>query len=98
MGVCKGKKKNARVACIMENKNPSKQTQVSQIKRQMLTQAQTSGQYFFFFSSRRRHTRWTGDSSSDVCSSDLDQHGEKERQGRHRRPEERPGKTARRPD
>src|SRR6266581_9261884 len=31
------------------------------------------GQYFFFFffSSRRRHTRWTGDWSSDVCSSDL---------------------------
>src|SRR4051794_264975 len=28
--------------------------------------------YFFFFSSRRRHTRWTGDWSSDVCSSDLD--------------------------
>src|SRR6266487_946961 len=26
---------------------------------------------FFFFSSRRRHTRWTGDRSSDVCSSDL---------------------------
>src|SRR6266487_5812954 len=25
----------------------------------------------FFFSSRRRHTRWTGDRSSDVCSSDL---------------------------
>src|SRR5690348_1118425 len=25
---------------------------------------------FFFFSSRRRHTRWTGDWSSDVCSSD----------------------------
>src|SRR5438876_8138267 len=24
-----------------------------------------------FFSSRRRHTRWTGDWSSDVCSSDL---------------------------
>src|SRR5690348_9350751 len=24
----------------------------------------------FFFSSRRRHTRWTGDWSSDVCSSD----------------------------
>src|SRR5690348_17420967 len=23
---------------------------------------------FFFFSSRRRHTRWTGDWSSDVCS------------------------------
>src|SRR5438876_10494636 len=27
--------------------------------------------YLFFFSSRRRHTRWTGDWSSDVCSSDL---------------------------
>src|SRR5438876_6719649 len=27
----------------------------------------------FFFSSRRRHTRWTGDWSSDVCSSDLEQ-------------------------
>src|SRR5690348_17390589 len=35
--------------------------------------------YFcFFFSSRRRHTRWTGDWSSDVCSSDLGRvlHGE----------------------
>src|SRR4051794_41442037 len=29
--------------------------------------------FFFFFSSRRRHTRWTGDWSSDVCSSDLDE-------------------------
>src|SRR5690348_8022792 len=29
------------------------------------------GGYLFFFSSRRRHTRWTGDWSSDVCSSDL---------------------------
>src|SRR5437763_8503078 len=28
--------------------------------------------YFFFFSSRRRHTRYIGDWSSDVCSSDLD--------------------------
>src|SRR6266487_5531631 len=28
----------------------------------------------FFFSSRRRHTRWTGDWSSDVCSSDLPGH------------------------
>src|SRR6266487_5057419 len=28
-------------------------------------------QHSFFFSSRRRHTRWTGDWSSDVCSSDL---------------------------
>src|SRR6267154_3725433 len=28
-------------------------------------------QNVFIFSSRRRHTRWTGDWSSDVCSSDL---------------------------
>src|SRR5437762_7463339 len=26
---------------------------------------------FFFFSSRRRHTRYIGDWSSDVCSSDV---------------------------
>src|SRR5690348_18145243 len=32
--------------------------------------------FFFFFSSRRRHTRWTGDWSSDVCSSDLGVHRE----------------------
>src|SRR4051794_41706389 len=40
--------------------------------------------FFFFFSSRRRHTRWTGDWSSDVCSSDLlvDRRGG--RQGEHR--------------
>src|SRR5438876_11799673 len=30
-----------------------------------------TGEDLFFFSSRRRHTRWTGDWSSDVCSSDL---------------------------
>src|SRR5438876_8329080 len=30
-----------------------------------------------FFSSRRQHTRWTGDWSSDVCSSDLKQKGGK---------------------
>src|SRR5574337_1347488 len=29
---------------------------------------------FFFFSSRRRHTRVSGDWSSDVCSSDLEVH------------------------
>src|SRR5690606_40134997 len=28
--------------------------------------------YVFFFSSRRRHTRFSRDWSSDVCSSDLD--------------------------
>src|SRR5437763_7306400 len=27
--------------------------------------------FFFFFASRRRHTRYSGDWSSDVCSSDL---------------------------
>src|SRR6267154_4857605 len=32
---------------------------------------------FFFFSSRRRHTRWTGDWSSDVCSSDLEKNASK---------------------
>src|SRR5690606_40742124 len=30
--------------------------------------------YFFFFSSRRRHTRFSRDWSSDVCSSDLRSH------------------------
>src|SRR5215475_15272798 len=30
--------------------------------------------FFFFFSSRRRHTRFSRDWSSDVCSSDLQQH------------------------
>src|SRR5437762_7756517 len=30
-----------------------------------------SASLFFFFSSRRRHTRYIGDWSSDVCSSDL---------------------------
>src|SRR5437879_12307157 len=30
----------------------------------------------FFFSSRRRHTRYIGDWSSDVCSSDLYREGE----------------------
>src|SRR5690606_40966053 len=28
--------------------------------------------FYFFFSSRRRHTRFSRDWSSDVCSSDLD--------------------------
>src|SRR5437879_12712323 len=36
----------AHVASIMENSNLSKQQQVSEIMRQMLTQAQTAGQYF----------------------------------------------------
>src|SRR5690606_8915931 len=38
---------------------------------------------FFFFSSRRRHTRFSRDWSSDVCSSDLDDRDD----GRQRRAE-----------
>src|SRR5690606_40826888 len=34
---------------------------------------------FFFFSSRRRHTRFSRDWSSDVCSSDLRRVGERAR-------------------
>src|SRR5690606_40432590 len=36
--------------------------------------------FVFFFSSRRRHTRFSRDWSSDVCSSDLDGG---DRDGRH---------------
>src|SRR5690606_40981648 len=32
---------------------------------------------FFFFSSRRRHTRFSRDWSSDVCSSDLAKRGDR---------------------
>src|SRR5256884_9349781 len=40
------KESTARVASIMENTNLSKQQQASEIMRQMLTQAQTAGQYY----------------------------------------------------
>src|SRR5437667_4159193 len=40
------KESTARVASIMENTNLPKKQQVSEIMRQMLTQAQTAGQYF----------------------------------------------------
>src|SRR5699024_9711201 len=40
------KESTARDASIMENTNRSKQQQVSEIMRQMLTQAQTARQYF----------------------------------------------------
>src|SRR3989440_373550 len=40
------KESTARVASIMENYNLSKQQQVSEIMRQMLTKTQTAGQYF----------------------------------------------------
>src|SRR5437764_8125872 len=38
---------------------------------------------FFFFSSRRRHTRYIGDWSSDVCSSDLRARGRSVAMSRH---------------
>src|SRR5256885_1183815 len=44
----KQKESTPRVASIMENTNLSRQQQVSEIMRQMLTQAQTAGDYFFF--------------------------------------------------
>ncbi|GAR85430.1 microvirus H protein [Salmonella enterica] len=46
MPAYKQKESTARVASIMENTNLSKQQQVSEIMRQMLTQAQTAGQDF----------------------------------------------------
>src|SRR5690349_23424819 len=46
MLACQQKESPAGVASIMENTNLSKQQQVSEIMRQMLTQAQTAGQYF----------------------------------------------------
>src|SRR5690606_39788096 len=39
--------------------------------RQSCRVVTTSAVVFFFFSSRRRHTRFSRDWSSDVCSSDL---------------------------
>src|SRR5438876_4815514 len=41
----------------------------------------------FFFSSRRRHTRWTGDWSSDVCSSDPAAEGRRHEPVAGNRPE-----------
>src|SRR5262249_24479635 len=40
-----------------------------------LAMCRSTYSFFFFFSSRRRHTRLVSDWSSDVCSSDLIQHG-----------------------
>src|SRR5690348_10089367 len=41
---------------------------VAQVRTRITQLSRRKG---FFFSSRRRHTRWTGNWSSDVCSSDL---------------------------
>src|SRR5690348_3577612 len=40
-------------------------------EKELLNELYTLRLFRFFFSSRRRHTRWTGDWSSGVCSSDL---------------------------
>src|SRR5262249_30977628 len=57
------KESTARVASIMENTNLSKQQQVSEIMRQMLTQAQTAGQYF-----TRSEERFSRNAETDlVC-------------------------------
>src|SRR5439155_6508035 len=58
------KESTARVASIMENTNLSKQQQVSEIMRQMLTQAQTAGQYF----TNRSEERFSRNAETDlVC-------------------------------
>src|SRR5437879_7099874 len=49
----------------------------------------------FFFSSRRRHTRYIGDWSSDVCSSDLPGHLETMGTAKGRIPETAPWPRAR---
>src|SRR5690606_40043709 len=41
--------------------------------RGLVSLNQGSKEIIFFFSSRRRHTRFSRDWSSDVCSSDLEQ-------------------------
>src|SRR5205814_10072360 len=55
----------ARVASIMENTNLAKQQQVSEIMRQMLTQAQTAGQYF---TNDRSEERRVGKECRDSCA------------------------------
>src|SRR5437764_9713514 len=53
---------------------------------------------FFFFSSRRRHTRYIGDWSSDVCSSDLGHPaGERDVRQPHHRLRHDGGRTAHEP-
>src|SRR5262249_30215162 len=69
------KESTARVASIMENTNLSKQQQVSEIMRQMLTQAQTAGQYFTNDQSRAM----TGELSDEVDL--VHQHTQNQRYG-----------------
>src|SRR5690348_16149078 len=51
------------------NAAPKDGTQIGMIPAYVLLEQRFKNPQFFF-SSRRRHTRWTGDWSSDVCSSD----------------------------
>src|SRR5437763_14444209 len=50
--------------------------------------------FIFFFSSRRRHTRYIGDWSSDVCSSDLPRRSGDEPSRAETAAEETPGAAA----
>src|SRR5690606_40730109 len=45
--------------------------------RPVADQTQVHKFFVFFFSSRRRHTRFSRDWSSDVCSSDLAAHAQR---------------------
>src|SRR5438876_6958748 len=62
------KESTARVASIMENTNLSKQQQVSEIMRQMLTQAQTAGQYLAHNLGNRSEERFSRNAETElVC-------------------------------
>src|SRR5205809_6072073 len=64
------KESTSRVASIMENTNLSEQQQVSEIMRQMLTQAQTAGQYFtkdqIKEMTRRSEERFCSNAETDI--------------------------------
>src|SRR5205814_4651138 len=74
------KESTARVASIMENTNLSKQQQVSEIMRQMLTQAQTAGQYFT--NDQRSEERFSRNAETDlVCRLLLEKKNKKKTHG-----------------
>src|SRR6266487_3457890 len=70
----KAKKDYAGLAQLPRDASPTRvvnRCEVTGRRRAFIRRFKMSRLTFFFFSSRRRHTRWTGDWSSDVCSSDL---------------------------
>src|SRR5260221_401036 len=69
------KESTARVASIMENTNLSKQQQASEIMRQMLTQAETGGQYFTNGQIKEMTRKFSTEIAVD------DQHTQKQRSG-----------------